>query len=67
MILNHFQYFLIQIHYLDHKKWSYKFNQDIIKSTEDLHNFMRINTCPFELKKYVDNKILIKFECDQDL
>jgi hypothetical protein len=40
---------------------AYRFNPDIIKTPNDLHHYMVQNHYPFALKKYIDDKILIRF------
>lgn len=40
---------------------AYRFNPDIIKTVDDLYRYMVENHYPFELKKYIDDKILIRF------
>ncbi len=40
---------------------AFRFNQDIIKTADDLYIYMNENHFPFSLQKYIDDGILIQF------
>ena len=41
----------------------YKFNNDKIKSVEDLLRYLEVNDYPFHIDKYIEDGILIEFKC----
>lgn len=44
-------------------KKTYKFNPKKIKNTDDLLMYIQRNNYPTELQKYIDDKILVEFNC----
>ena len=42
----------------------FRFNPDLIKSPKDLEKYLMLNDYPFNPDKYIEDKILIKFDCN---
>ena len=40
---------------------AFKFNSEIIRTAKDLHDYMVKNHYPFDLQKYIDDKVIIQF------
>jgi len=41
----------------------FKFNPEIIKNVNDLHKYLKLNDYPYDINKYIEDKILIEFDC----